>query len=678
MAGAFVDDARVSPLVRSLALRLRAEARGLMGDLAAALDDARRAAELVPGDARAWNALGIAAADAGEHADAVEAFSRATSVDATYARAWNNLGNALRVVGRADDALATFERAVGADARYAHGWANLAVARRDAGDESGAIDAAKRALAIDPRQRAARLLLAGIDRRSGRLDTAIVAYEGALAERPDDAPVRFALAGALAERDDLDAARAAYAHAARTSPRLLRARLGAALTLPMIPASKASIREARAAFAAGLERLRDELPAVATTMPQGQVLRELCWTNFLLAYQGQDDLELQSAYGDLVATTLAASRGPAIATAPAPRAVPGRRRVAFVSAFFRDGTVGRYFESWITGLDPDRFEVVVHQLGASSDELTGRLRHGAAKFVSHRAREPAEIARAIMEDSPDCIVYPELGMDATTFALASLRLAPLQCSGWGHPVTSGLATIDLMFSAGAMEPADGAAHYRERLVRLPGLGTRYARPVPPMRVARDSLGLPVGPVLFLVPQSLFKLHPDDDRRIARVLAAAKGSRVVAFAGRHPKLTVAWRARLGRELDAGGVDASRVVVLPQVDHDDYLRINLACDAMLDSVRWSGGNTSLDAIACGLPIATRPGAFMRGRQSAGMLELIGAADLVAADEDALVANAVRLAEDAPWRAELSARMRDGSKALFDDVEPVAALAAALDGR
>ena len=51
--------------MRSLALRLRAEARGLIGDRVAALDDARRAAELVPGDARAWNALGIAAADAG-------------------------------------------------------------------------------------------------------------------------------------------------------------------------------------------------------------------------------------------------------------------------------------------------------------------------------------------------------------------------------------------------------------------------------------------------------------------------------------------------------------------------------------------------------------------------------------------------------------------------------------
>lgn len=676
MAGAIVDDGRAPPLMRSLALRVRAEAHGLMGNSAAALDDARRAAALVPGDARAWNALGIAAADAGERAEAVEAFSRATGVEPSYARAWNNLGNALRAVGRADEALEAFERAVGADTGYAHGWANLAVARRDDGDEKGAIDAAKRALALDARQRTARLLLAGIDRRAGRLDAAIDAYEVALAERPDDAPVRFALAGALAERDDLDAAKAAYERAVRTAPRLLRARLGAALTLPMIPASQASILEARAEFAAGLERLRAELPAVATTMPRTRVLRELCWTNFLLAYHGENDRDLQSAYGDLVAATLAAAGGPTIGAVSPTRPRGERRRVAFVSAFFREGTVGRYFESWITGLDPDRFEVVVHQLGASSDELTARLRDGAAKFVAHRAREPADIASAIAEDAPDCIVYPELGMDASTFALAALRLAPLQCAGWGHPVTSGLATIDLAFSAGSMEPGDADAHYRERLVRLPGLGTRYARPAPPSQVARESLGLPVGPALFLVPQSLFKLHPDDDHRIARVLAAAAGSRVIAFAGRHPKLTTAWRARLDPVLDAYGVDADRVVVRPQVGHDDYLRLNLACDAMLDSVRWSGGNTSLDAIACGLPIATRPGAFMRGRQSAGMLEMIGAAELVAADEEVLVANAVRLAEDRSWRADLSARMRDGADRMFNDVEPVAALAEALD--
>jgi CRISPR-associated protein Csy1 len=44
------------------------------------------------------------------------------------------------------------------------------------------------------------------------------------------------------------------------------------------------------------------------------------------------------------------------------------------------------------------------------------------------------------------------------------------------------------------------------------------------------------------------------------------------------------------------------MLPQCAHDDYLRINTLCDAMVDTLHWSGGNTSLDALACGLPIVS----------------------------------------------------------------------------
>ena len=45
------------------------------------------------------------------------------------------------------------------------------------------------------------------------------------------------------------------------------------------------------------------------------------------------------------------------------------------------------------------------------------------------------------------IVYPELGMDVTSFALAALRLAPVQAATWGHPETTGLPTIDYFLSA---------------------------------------------------------------------------------------------------------------------------------------------------------------------------------------------------------------------------------------
>ena len=66
------------------------------------------------------------------------------------------------------------------------------------------------------------------------------------------------------------------------------------------------------------------------------------------------------------------------------------------------------------------------------------------------------------------------------------------------------------------------------------------------------------------------------------------------------------------------------------------------SMVDTLHWSGGNTSLDALACALPIVTLPGRFMRGRQSAGMLRLMGIDELVARDADDYVRIVARLVE------------------------------------
>ena len=120
---------------------------------------------------------------------------------------------------------------------------------------------------------------------------------------------------------------------------------------------------------------------------------------------------------------------------------------------------------------------------------------------------------------------------------------------------------------------------------------------------------------------------------------------------------------------------RLIVLPAVPHDDYLRVNLACDAMLDTLHWSGGNTTLDALACALPVVTLPGAFMRGRQSAAMLRIVGAAALIAADGDGYRAIASRIIDDRAWRLAQAATIRDGLGALFDRPEPVRALASLL---
>ncbi len=659
------------------ALQLRAQAREALGDLPGAIADLEHAILRHPQDARLRNALGILLADKGDVTGSIQSLSIAVGLDPAYARAWNNLANALRGGGRIGEAAEAARRAVAAQPDYALAWSNLGALLLDLGDETGARDAFRRSLALRPDLRTIRAL-AAIARQRGDLDEAIVLYGRANAEAPGDPNTLLSLAGALAERDDLDAAQRAYAEARMRAPQLLRAAFGERLALPMVYADAAAVEAARERYAEGLEELEAEIPALVRGRAFADVIDDLRWTNFLLAYQGEDDRELQARFAAVMARAIDAV-APEWRVPPRRSVTGARLRVGFASSFFADGTCGRYFRSWIAGLDRARFEIFVYNVRRDATPFLQELapRVDRVRMFPGAALVPSAVGAAIRADALDALVYPELGMNASTFALAALRLAPVQCAGWGHPVTTGHATIDAYFTCAAMEPADAASHYTEPLAALPGIGTDYARPPVPEGAARARYGLPEGAALFLCPQSLFKIHPDNDALFARVLAAAPGSRLVVFEGRHPALTAKYRARLAAALAREGVRADdRVVVLPQCGHDDYLRINAVCDAMLDTLRWSGGNTSLDALAAGLPIVTLPGRFMRGRQSAGMLGLAGVGELVARDHDDYVRIAARLATDHEYRVAQAGRVRDGAATLFGDAAPVRAFADTLE--
>ena len=671
LADALLSDSTLSMPDRISALVLRARAHETLGNRDRAIVDLEGALALDPTQARVWNELGLVCADAGQTGRSVAAFEHAVRSDPAYARGWNNLGNALRGVGRVGEAVRAAERATSADPTYALAWANLGALRREAGDDGGAQSALRRALVLAPALGGALMTLAGLLRERGDLDEAAQLFRRVASLDLRDANALFQLGGTLAERDDLVGAQTAFAGARSRDARLLRAAFAEQLSLPMVYADSAAVVAARAAFERGLQQLEHTLPGIAKSLDPERLQDELRWTNFLLAYQGADDIDLQRRYGALVGAMVDASQ-PAL-RAPMPRhgRSGSRIRVGFASVFFRDGTAGRYFEHWIADLPKDEFEVWVYHLVPQRDALTERIAARADHFRSFPLWRPSQIAPRIRADQLDILVYPELGMATVTFALAAFRLAPLQCAGWGHPVTTGHSTIDVYFSSAAMEPADGPDHYTERLVTLPGIGTRYEMPVVPVAATRERFGLPLQSPLLLCPQSLFKIHPDNDALYARVLRELPAAEFVFFEGRDPTLTAAFRSRL----TVAGIAAEKMHFLPQCEHEDFLRVMLLCDLMLDTLHWSGGNSSLDALACGLPIVTLPGRFMRGRQSAGMLGLMGIDELVAADADHYVAIAARLVRDHAWRAGLVDRIRALHPRIFNDAAPIDALAAFL---
>jgi len=641
------------------------------GDLDAAARRFVRVTAARPDWAPGHMELGLVRMDQQRVPEALESFRAAVSADPNNARAWNQVGTALQSLDRLDEAVRAFDHALSLDPKLARAHFNLARIWSLRYDHRRALEHASAAARFDPSLLDAWLLIGDVQRRLRNPAAALEAFAAAVRHAPREPRARNAFAELLAESGRAEEARREYQAAAEQSPESVRAALGANLLLPQVYESREHLEACRARYAAGLERLHEQAGRFHFPNPT-RALSELRWTNFYLAYQGGNDVDLQRRYGEFHHRVLSPAV-PEFFRALEPRARGGKLRVGFFSHFFFNCTAGRYFSSWITHLDRDRFESIVYYTNEWVADDTRRIAAAASTFRHLPGRPLYTLAQEVAADRLDVLVFPELGMHPDTFALAGLRLAPVQCSGWGHPDTTGLPNIDWFVSCEAMEPPDAELHYSERLALLPGLGTRYAIPARDERGTRADFGLPEDRTIYLVPQSLFKIHPDNDDIIAEVLARDERGVALFFAAGHEQHTQVFATRLARSLRARGLDIHRRAIFLQsnIPHPTYLRLNELCDVMIDTVHWSGGNTSLDALASGLPIVTLPGDLMRGRQSRAMLGILDLPQLVAADREGLIAAAVRLGKDPEERRAVSSAIAERRGALFEREEPVRAL-------
>jgi predicted O-linked N-acetylglucosamine transferase (SPINDLY family) len=153
-------------------------------------------------------------------------------------------------------------------------------------------------------------------------------------------------------------------------------------------------------------------------------------------------------------------------------------------------------------------------------------------------------------------------------------------------------------------------------------------------------------------QNLSKWLPRQDHLLAEIYEKAK--RPVIFMGRDEQLMARLR-RLGVPFGA----------LAEVSSYEYSRLLQLADVSIDPVDWSGGNTTIEALAHGTPVVTLPGKFMRGRHSLAFHQIAGTGGLIAKDE----ADYVDLIADRDRRNEI---MRNANTdALYEDVGVVRAL-------
>jgi protein O-GlcNAc transferase len=513
---------------------------------------------------------------------------------------------------RIGEAIELFQRATAARPRSAEAWNHLGNALQDAGQQEQALECYRQAAEAEPTYGPALQNLGYVLVAQGRVDEGRARLEEA--QRVQPAPVNHVLI---------------------------------ATALPVIYDSVADVQQRRERLLDGVQRIVDDgitIDTESTLVP----------TNFFAAYQGENDRDLHANLGRIY-------RGVDRAAGRQVDKSRKRPRVGFISAYFRDHTIGRLNIGRLEKLDREKFEVVVLSVGRHQDPLAERFRRAADKYVE--VPRDVAIARQLAADQQlDLLFFADVGMDALTYTLAFSRMAPVQAVTWGHPVTTGSPTIDYFLSGKHLEGPTGDSHYTERLVRVPNLATYYYRPaLTAAKKSRSDLGLSPDANVYICPQTLFKFHPAFDEQLGEILRRDPRGELALIEGRTANWTRLLRERFARSMP-DVVD--RIKFLPALPNDDFLKLLAMADVMLDPPQFGGGNTSYEAFATGTPIVTWPGELMRSRITHALYAKMGIESLTVDSGEAYVARAVELGTDADQRRAIRNEILAKCGILYED--------------
>ena len=613
----------------------------LKGDLQGALDAFRIAIKHKPDYAGAYYNIGNALLGNGQLDEAVANYRSALEIQPDYAEVHCSLGVALKELGQLDSAVASFQKALEINPDLAEAHINLGNALQALGQSESAVASYRRALEINPDIAEAHSNLGIALKDLGQLESALACYRRALEINPDLAEIHGSLGVALKEQGKLAEAEASYRRALAMQPDNAVFRVAQTFSLPIAPQTAT----ASVAVSAEFDHALRELSAWLLSSPAHQArFSEAVGSQqpFYLAYRNGNHVALLSRYGDIVAASL-----DQIPTTSVPKRE--KIRLVVVSNHFRRHSVWDVvLRGVLANLDRTRFEVMLYNMSRVEDEETKFAKSQCDAWKDfHTISGFDGWLDAMAADRPDVIFYPEIGMDPMTCRLAARRLAPLQVAGWGHPVTTGLPTIDLYFSGEMLEAPDADTHYREKLVRLPGTGC-CTTPIKVIPEALTELSAKLGKrrgTRFVIAQMPFKFDPADDALFASIAAAVGESTFILL--NYPQFSWATEpliARLDQAFRERNLDPQQhLLVIPWLSREKFYALLDLCDIYLDCPSFSGYTTAWQAIHRGLPVVTLEGKFMRQRLAAGLLRKIGMTETIATSKDDYVEITTRMAAE-----------------------------------
>ena len=649
----------------------------------------------------ALHMLGIMACQTGQIEKGVQFLSKAASINPHIAALHSNLGNAQLILRRFADALASCDKAIALDPTSPEAWNNRAIALQELGRLDDALASCDKAIALRPNYATAFNIRGLILKELHRYEDAIATYDKAVAANPDFATAHYNRGNLLLQLNRLEEAVSSFDRAIRLQADFAEAHNGRAVALLQLLQVQEAMESCRKAIAAKPDfadayvnlgnifaklDLLDEAQksyaqalAINPTLMEAQNNTSLILRRFgliedavavqnraltdtpnnmeghrnlllTLTYHPTLDIETYFAehrrFEDRFARPLYAEQRP-----HANIADPDRRlRIGYLSSDMRNHTVARSMLPILRHRARGDFEIYFYAEVARPDDVTGEVRALADGWRSTVGLSDREVADRVRTDGIDILVCLAGRFDKNRPLVCAYKPAPIQI-GFHDVATSGLSSIDYLFSDRVLTPRNTAEQFTERLLCLPHfyLG-QIPQDAPPIRPRKQ------GPIVFGCLNNPAKISSEVLDLWGRILSRIPDSRLLLrYFGAYDAATL--RERIHAGLDRHGIEQRRVI-FPDAEesHGKSLDQYNAVDIALDTFPFSGSTTTFDALVMGVPVVTLPGQTMVSRWSASMLTSLGMPDLIAHRPQDYVDIACALAADADKRAMLRRTLRE----------------------
>ena len=639
-----------------------------------------------PGFAEARQNLALAWIDSGNAEQGERELRLLLRDQPSFAQAAFSLGNLLRDHKRDPEAMEAFRLCIEHAPAYPDAWNNLGLSQAALQQMPAAMASYRQALSVDAGFKPSRQNLAQALVQEKRHGEALEQFE-LFCKLSTLSPVEqvVGLQGQLGCLMELDRYQEALAVADASSPdrRLqLMARLH---VLPVLFRNDVQVAEVRQRWTSDVKDLFERLDGLQQDDEFWPLLYGHAWslTNFYLAYQMEDDRPLQELYAGVLDRILRPRFGAFMQ--PLPQRDPADTsplRVGVISPHLINHNGSIWALGWLEAMvNNPGYELFTYNLAESEDSGTQRFAAiSSYKHLPLRAENPEPMLQKIRDDQLDMLLFTDIGMHPASKITSVLQLAPVQGQGWGHPITSGSRTMHYYFSGEGMEPPGNEAHYSETLYRLPKTGLNYEIPgaVHDGQLLFETYDLPRDRPLLNSLQSTFKYLPRNDWTFAE-LAKRNPQAFILLVGHMGSGGVADRlfVRMRPHFEQRGLTIEQHLrILPRLDYGDFMGLFAISHHTIDTIDWNGGNSSLQSFSLDCPVVSLPTAFMRGRHTVSMLEVLELPELIAKDAEDYIAISSRLLSDDAFHAEMKQKIQERKSRLFHDKSVAEAFQVAVE--